>query len=428
MKQAASGVVVVGAGIVGLSAAWHLRRRGLPVTLLDRGEPGAGASHGNAGALSSGSVAPLAMPGVLRSAPAMLLDPNGPLHIPLRYWLRAAPWLFRFVRASRPAEVERIAGALASLLAYSIERHEEMLRAIGGRASGLIRRDGQLYLYRDAAALAKDEPSWSLRRRHGLRTQTLDRAGLLALEPAVGPAYTLAVFTPDQGMSTNPHRQALIVAEDFVTLGGRILREAATGITVEDDRVTGVRTEAGHHPASHVVLCAGAWSTRLLAPLGYRVPLESQRGYHVTVPDAGIALTRPVVAADRKVFFTPMETGLRAAGTVEFGGLERAPTAARAALLLRDLAAVFPQATASPMHTTWMGHRPCLPDSLPVIGPSARHTGLWFGFGHGHLGLTGAAVTGDIIARGIAGEPGNIDLAPFHVERFGRTAPAVRAA
>jgi D-amino-acid dehydrogenase len=148
------------------------------------------------------------------------------------------------------------------------------------------------------------------------------------------------------------------------------------------------------------------------------VPLETQRGYHVTLREPGIPVSRPVIAADRKVFVTPMETGLRVAGTVEFGGLERRPTRRRAELLVEHLAAVFPRARIPAGWEMWMGHRPCLPDSLPVLGPSPRHRGLWFNFGHGHLGLTMSAGSGEILARGIAGEPSNSDLAPFSIERF----------
>jgi D-amino-acid dehydrogenase len=186
-----------------------------------------------------------------------------------------------------------------------------------------------------------------------------------------------------------------------------------------DGRATGAQGEAGTYAAEEVVVAAGAWSAKLLAPLGYRIPLETQRGYHVNLPNSGITIRRPVVPADRKVFITPMEGGLRVAGTVEFGGLERAPNEARARLLHGDLAAVFPQARSTGAEGFWMGHRPCLPDSVPVIGPSARVPGLWFAFGHGHLGLTGSAPTATMLAPAILGRAPNTDFAPFAAERFG---------
>jgi glycine/D-amino acid oxidase-like deaminating enzyme len=408
-------VVVIGAGIVGVCAAWQLARRGASVTLIDRDEPGRGCSFGNAGALSFGSVAPLAMPGVMRDAVSMLFDPAAPLRIPLTYLPKAAPWLTRFVRAARPDAVKRISDALSALLANSIEKHLEILSEVG--AIEIVRRTGQLYLYPDEAWLAKDAGSWQLRKEHGLRIERLDRDGILALEPEVGPDYAIGMFTPDQGMSVNPYRQVTAIAAGFARHGGRIARDRVVAIEVENDRVRAVRGESETYPCDHAVICAGAWSVQLLRPLGYALPLESQRGYHVTIASPGVTISRPVVAADRKVFLTPMEEGLRAAGTVEFGGLSRAPTRKRAEYLVRDMARVFPRAQIPADWSFWMGHRPCLPDSLPVLGPS-RHRGLWFNFGHGHLGLTMSAPSGEILARAICGEPSNIDLAPFSFARF----------
>ena len=410
-------VIVVGAGIVGLCVAWHLARGGAEVMVLDGEAPGSGASSGNAGAISAGSVAPLAMPGVLKQVPQMLLDPEGALHIPARYALRAAPWLMRFVASARPARVEGIADALAGLLFGAMEQHRLILAEEG--ALDLIRETGQLYLYRDRAQFQKDAGGWALRQRHGMRVEFLEGLGAIQeLEPDVQGDYRLGLFIPEQGSSVNPLRQAQVVARGVARLGGTIRREAVTAITTEGGRVTGVMTAAGAVAADQVVLAAGAWSGRLLKALGIDVPLETQRGYHVMLPEAGIALQRPIVPSDRKAFISPMEEGLRLAGTVEFGGLAQPPTPRRAELLLRDLAMVFPQARTEGMREFWMGHRPCLPDSLPVLGPVRRWPGLWCAFGHGHLGLTGSAPTGAILAQAMLGPAPNLDLAPFAVERF----------
>lgn len=375
-----------------------------------------GCSFGNSACLSAGSVAPLAMPGVVLGAPAMLLDKSGPLHIPPRYWLTAAPWLLRFVAASRSMEVERIAQALSALLRPSIDRHREMLRAIG--AESLLRCDGQLFVYRDAAQLEKDRAVWELRRRHGAQFENVGEERMRSLEPAVGPAYTLGVLSTDGAMIANPYRHCQLVAQSLADAGVSILRDRVAAIETEDGRAAGVRAEGGRHRADAVVVCAGAWSGDLLRPLGYRVPLETQRGYHLTFADAGIEIGRPVIPADRKVFITPQEAGLRVGGTVELAGLEAPPNGARTELLVDDLRAVFPQARIDGPRTSWMGHRPCLPDSMPVLGESPRHAGLWFAFGHGHLGLTGSAITGAVLARGIFGAPLELDLRPFSIERF----------
>jgi glycine/D-amino acid oxidase-like deaminating enzyme len=387
------------------------------VLVLDRDAPGSGASSGNAGAISAGSVAPLAMPGVLKQVPGMLLDPAGALHIPPRYALKAAPWLLRFVASARPDRVARIAEALAGLLGNAMEQHRAILAEEG--ALDLIRETGQLYLYRDRAHYAKDAGGWALRQQHGMRLEFLDGGeAIRALEPDMQGDYALGVFIPEQGSSVDPRRQAEVVAKGVARLGGAVRQAGVTALATEGGRVVGAMTAAGLERADQVVLAAGAFSARLLAPLGLKVPLESQRGYHVMLRDAGISLQRPVVPADRKAFISPMEEGLRVAGTVEFGGLEAPPTPRRAALLLDDLRKAFPQARAERAEGFWMGHRPCLPDSLPVLGPVARWPGLWCAFGHGHLGLTGAAPTGVALARAMLGPKPNLDLAPFAVERF----------
>ncbi|WP_270936114.1 NAD(P)/FAD-dependent oxidoreductase [Falsiroseomonas oryzae] len=414
----ARNVLVIGAGIVGLALAFRLRQEGAEVAIVDPEPPGeGGASFGNAGAISSSSVAPLAMPGTLKQVPRMLLDPAAPLHVPASYWLRAAPWLLRFVASARPDSVARAAAAIDALQRLATEQHLELAREIG--APELIQPRGNLYLYRGAEQVKKDQAAWDLRRDYGARVEVLDRAGITGLEPEVGPAYQVGVFLPDHAHCASPHRYAQAVAEAFRRAGGEVRRDRIRALTLADGRVTGAQGEARQHPADEVVVAAGAWSARLLAPLGYRIPLETQRGYHVNLPGAGIAISRPVVPADRKVFITPMEGGLRVAGTVEFGGLERPPNEARAKLLYGDLAAVFPQARTEGAEGFWMGHRPCLPDSVPVVGPSQRLQGLWFAFGHGHLGLTGSAPTARMLAPAILGKPTNHDFAPYAAERFG---------
>jgi D-amino-acid dehydrogenase len=410
-------VLVIGAGIVGLALAFRLQREGAAVAVVDPEPPGeGGASFGNAGAISSSSVAPLAMPGTLKQVPKMLLDPAAPLHVPARYWWRAAPWLLRFVAAARPAVVARAAAALDQLQNLATEQHLDLAREIG--TPELIRANGNLYLYRSREQLKKDDAAWDLRRAYGARVEILDRDGILALEPAVGPAYQVGVHLPDHAWCASPARYAQAVGAAFVQAGGEIRRDRIRALTTADGRVTGAEGEAMRHEADEVVVAAGAWSAKLLAPLGYRIPLETQRGYHVNLPAAGIDISRPVVPADRKVFITPMEGGLRVAGTVEFGGLDGAPNEARARLLYDDLAAAFPQARRDGAEGFWMGHRPCLPDSVPVIGPAQRLRGLWFAFGHGHLGLTGSAPTARMLAPAILGHPTNQDLTPFAAERF----------
>lgn len=396
--RAAPAIAVVGAGIVGATAAYVLCKRGAHVTLIDRADPGRGCSYGNAGALSPGSVAPLAMPGILARAPRMLLDPEGPLHVPLAYLPRALPWLIRFVAASHPDRVEAIATRLAAFHANAIDHHLALAREVG--ASDLVSRRGHLHVYPDAAALATDAAAWTLRERHGLRIERLDRSGIVSLEPRIGPRYTLGMYLPDQAMVMHPFRYVQQIVRSFVVRGGRLARDEVRAIEPDLARGWSVHTSEGRQNADHVIVAAGMQSAALLEPLGVRLPLESQRGYHVTFVGIDAPLSRVVVLGDRKAFLTPMPDGFRIAGTVEFGGLVRPANPKRSALLSRFARETFADLpTVTEKH--WMGHRPCTPDSLPLVGPVASRTGLWLATGHGHLGLTGAVNTALALADAI---------------------------
>ncbi|CAA9384267.1 MAG: D-amino acid dehydrogenase small subunit [uncultured Ramlibacter sp.] len=396
-----SRIAVVGAGVVGTSIALELRKRGAEVTLVDRDEPGGGCSRGNSGAISPASVAPLAMPGVLASVPGMLLDGESPLYLPPRHWLQALPWLLKFVASARPSAVDAAAAKLAALHAGALEAHEAMARELG--VPELFLRRGHLHLYPDEAALAKDAGGWRMRADYGYRAEKLDRSGIGALEPRVSSRYRVGMFLADHATILNPFRYVQAMAQAFTQAGGRITR---TNVRALRTRTPGWMLEAdgvaGGSSFDHVVVAAGAWSRRLLAPLGIHLALESQRGYHLQFEGARDTVSRTVVLADRKVFVTPMEEGLRVGGTVEIGGLEAPPDARRAAVLERIARETFPGLEGLATRN-WMGHRPCMPDSVPVIGSAPGHAGLWLATGHGHLGLTDSLNTAQRIADGVLG-------------------------
>lgn len=391
-------VAVVGAGIVGVCAAYELRKLGLDVLLIDKGEPGQGCSFGNSGAISPSSVAPLAMPGVLASVPGMLGRPDSPLFLPWRYLPKAIPWLARFVMASRPSVVQRSAESLARLHADAVERHEQMAREVG--VPELIIRRGHLHLYPDEAALKGDAASWNLRRTFGIDFDYLDRDGILSLEPAVPGRYHTGVFLKDQATIRNPHRYVNAIFRAYTERGGRFTQAEVRSVHQGADSWA-IDTSAGRLNAGHVVVAAGVWSRKLLEPLGIRLSLESQRGYHVQFKAPQSPVSRTVVLADRKIFVTPMEEGLRVGGTVEFAGLKADPNPLRAQILVQIARESFPELQSQDFDT-WMGHRPCMPDSVPVTGSMQRLPGLWLATGHGHLGLTDSVGTGLEIAQGIA--------------------------
>lgn len=392
-------IAVVGAGIVGACIAYTLQKRGARVTLIDRDEPGRGCSYGNSGAISPGSVAPLAMPGILKSVPGMLLDPESPLRLPLSYLPRALPWLARFVAASRARAVEDAARRLAAVHADAVQRHVALAREIG--APELVLQRGHLHLYPDEAALAKDAGGWRLREQYGYRFQTLDRDGILDLEPAIGPRYRIGVFLADHATILNPFRYVQAIVNAWQARGGRLLRGEA-GAPARADGGWSVDVNGTRQAFQRVVIAAGAWTPTLLRPLGVRLNLESQRGYHVQFQGASATVSRTVVLADRKVFVTPMEEGLRVGGTVEIGGLARPADPRRAQVLARIARDTFAGLDDAPV-AQWMGHRPCMPDSVPVIGEVPGHPGLWLATGHGHLGLTDSVNTALRIADDMLG-------------------------
>ena len=396
--RSAPAIAIVGAGVVGAAIAYTLSRRGAHVTLIDRAEPGRGCSYGNAGALSPGSVAPLALPGLAKSLPRLLLDPESPLHLPPAYLPRALPWLMRFLAAAKPERVEAIAQRLAALNAEAIEHHLELAREIG--ALDLIRRTGHLHVYPDTAALAKDAFAWTLRERHGVRFERLDRAGIEALEPGLAPRYTRGVWLPDHAVVVNPFRYVQQIVRAFVVRGGRLVRDQVRAIEPDLPRGWSVATGEGRQNVDHVIVAAGMHSVALLEPLGVKLPLESQRGYHVTFRGVATPVSRVVVLADRKAFVTPLDQGFRIAGTVEFGGLARPASPRRSALLARFAREAFTD-VAGADESHWMGHRPCTPESLPLIGPVASRQGLWIATGHGHLGLTQSVNTARLLADAI---------------------------
>ncbi|MEH3086930.1 MAG: FAD-dependent oxidoreductase [Xylophilus ampelinus] len=390
-------VAVVGGGVVGTAIALWLRRRGMDVVLVDRDRPGSGCSSGNSGALSPGSVAPLAMPGVIASVPRMLLDPESPLHLPLGYLPRAAPWLAKFVLSARPAQVARAAARLDALHRGAIAMHRRLTREIG--VPELFMQRGHLHLYPDEAALAKDRAGWALREAYGYSAEKLGRDGILALEPRIPEGYRIGMHLGDHATILQPRRYVEAMADAFAAAGGEYERAEVGALDRTDAgwRLRGARDRT----FDQVVVAAGAWSRTLLKPFGVRLALESQRGYHVQFDGGRDVVGRTVVLADRKVFITPMEHGLRIGGTVEIAGLRRAPDERRAQALERIARESFPDLASCPSRT-WMGHRPCMPDSVPSIGQAPGHPGLWMAVGHGHLGLTDSLPTAEWIAQGVA--------------------------
>ena len=409
--------VVVGAGAVGVATAACLQRDGWSVTIVDREEPGrGGASFGNAGLIATHIVEPIAVRSILPRLPRMLLDPTAPLAIRWWYLPQLMPWLVRLLRATAPAEVERISAALASELAHADDAWRTL--AADAEAEALVKRVGVLMVYPDRAYLDENAGyQLDLRRRNGVPFEIVGDNALRNLAPELSRDYRVGVHYTASGHTVDPFLLVSALARRFTAKGGTFHRAPATGFDVAGDRVVAVRTDSGAVPADLVVIAAGIWSRKLARLLGSRVPLESERGYHVMLAEPGMTMAVPTIVGDVRFSITPMAGGIRLAGTIEFAGLDAPPNPRRHEALIGHARRVFP-ALRTEKQSRWMGHRPSLPDSLPVIGRSPHLANAWFGFGHGHLGLTSAAVTGAAIADMAAGRKPAFDPTPFRVDRF----------
>ncbi len=413
-------VIVIGAGITGVSAAEWLRRDGHSVTLIDRVRPGdpAQTSYGNAGILARASVVPVSVPGLIRKAPRMLLDPDSPLYLRWRYLPRLAPWLVRFLRNGRREKVEEIARALASLTGDSVDQH--LALAQGTPAERFVRRGYYTCIYPDRAAFERDGFEWALRRAHGFDWEEWDRPRLAAHDPGLSERYTFAAALTDHGYITSPGRYVAALAEHFERAGGRFLQGVVTGIEQAAGGRASVTLMGGaRREADRVVLAAGAWSVPLARQLGHEPMMESERGYHLVLTGASHAPPAPLMIADAKTAVSPMEEGLRFAGTVEFGGLDGPPSKAPLEAMRRRVAKVYPGLRWDG-EATWMGHRPSTVDSLPLLGPARKVPAVHFAFGGQHVGMTIGPRLGRMCADLVAGRTPNVDIRPLRPDRFDR--------
>ena len=412
-------VGVIGAGIVGVCAASWLQRDGHSVFLIDSGEPGRGASFGNAGCFNGSSVTPVAMPGVMGNVPRWLSDPLAPLALRWRYLPAIAPWLWRFARAGTPEKARAAARALRPLVGPTLEALKPLVSAAG--AEHLVHRLGHLYVYRSAESREKDRFAWDLRRENGVEIDEFDADELRQLEPALSRDYARGVLVRENGHTSNPLELVKRLVEHFVRSGGELVRAQAYGFRLEDARLAAIETDIGELPAGIAIVCAGAYSKSLAAALGDKAPLETERGYHLMIREPEAMPRIPTADADGKFVATPMDTGLRFAGTVELAGLSAPPDWRRAHILLDQGRKMLPALAASYREekiSVWMGHRPSLPDSLPVLGPSSATPDVIYAFGHGHVGMTSAPMTGKIVADLVTGRPPSIDIRPFSAGRF----------
>jgi D-amino-acid dehydrogenase len=408
-------VTVVGAGIVGLASAHALADEGHEVTVLDREGPAAGASRGNAGWLAHTDIDPIASPRMLRQVPRFLLDPLGPLAIRPSYLLPLLPWLTRLVLASRPSNLERSVAAIVSLQRQAMPAWETLAASLGLKS--LIHRRGGLFVYDDEAALRHAMPHFERQRALGIACDTIDGPGLRQMEPALTERIVGGAYFPDAAHVTDPREVTERLFEAATARGIRYEQRTVDAI-VPGDRPSLRFAGGGQDSPERVVVAAGAWSKPLAAGLGDRIPLDTERGYNVSFPGVTSVLNRPVSFGGYGFVATPLGTGLRIGGAVELGGLALPPNHQRSRALHGKATRFIRDLPDYDTGTQWMGFRPSIPDSLPVIGTSDASRAVVYAFGHGHYGLTQSAATARLVADLVAGRPPSIELAPFSPQRF----------
>ncbi len=405
-------IAVIGAGVVGLTIALELVDQGHEVALVDPGQPGMGASYGNAGTIAGYATSPVGTPDVLRNLPSLLLSKTSPLAIRHRALPSLAPWLMRFLWQSLPAQAERNARAIAALLTGAAERWDDLALRVQG--AGILQRRGCLYLYETPQAFTEAWTELDQRRKLGVELDLIGPDRLAELEPNLprtlgGAAYfTGATFLDDPGRMMGLIAGAVLDQARHIPARAERLERRPDGVVVEGPGL--------HLHARRVVIAAGAHSRTLAVQAGDRIPLDTERGYHVEWDMAEPLLNRPSCPTARGYYFCPMAGRLRVAGTVELGGLTLPPSPHRIAKLVEGARAFFPDLPAPDRE--WMGFRPSIPDSLPVIGPSRAGSEIIHAFGHGHLGVTMAPVTAGIVADLVAGRRPRPDIAPYRPTRF----------
>ena len=407
--------VVIGAGIIGASCAWHLQRKGLQVTLIDPVPPGKSCSYGNASCIATSGVVPSSCPGVLRKVPGWMLDPLGPVTIRPADFPALAPWLWKFWRVCNMKKVEEIAAAQALLMHRVLGDFDEILNAVG--SSHLKQSPGAIHVYDTEQEYRAYQWQFDLSSRLGFENHRLSPLDLKSMVPALKLENGVALLVPGWHHVVNPARVVASIAEDCIRNGGQWIQDRVTEVGASASSVS-LRTESGKRiEADQLVVAAGAWSNLLAGQLDYKVPLIAERGYHSQISNPGFELKHPVMSLSRHFVMTPLEDGLRVAGTAEFAALDAKPDYRRAKVLLTQ-AAHYLDGLNTEGVTEWMGQRPAMADSLPVISVSPGHPNVFYAFGHGHYGLTQGPTTAGIIADMVTGSEPALDISAFRFDRF----------
>lgn len=411
-------VIVVGAGIVGVSTAIWLQRLGNKVTLVDREGPGAGTSHGNAGILASIAVVPVPTPGIMKKAPGMLFDPNQPLFVKWSYLPKMIPFLRRYLKNANDSAVNHISSALQELLHDCPDQH--LAVAGDSDAKKYISTEDYWFGYDDEAAFAADKYVWKVRKNRGYSYSVRSAEQIAEFDENLRGRFGYGVQCANHGRISDPGAYVKALAAEFEKNGGTISKATITGFDIKDDHCEAIKTTDGVLKADKYIITTGVWTSQWNEQLGISVPMESERGYHVEYYNPSIKLRSPIMVASGKFVVNSMDGRMRCAGVVEFGGLKSNASKAPVELLKKQMAKLFPDLKYDRIEE-WMGHRPSTVDSLPVIGVSPKVSNIILGYGHQHIGLSAGPKTGQWLARLASNQPINTDLSAYAADRQPRT-------
>lgn len=407
-------IIVIGAGICGVSTAIWLQRSGHEVILLDKGAPGMGASYGNAGLLAQWAVTPVTTPGLWKDAARYLFNPDGPLFIKWGHLPRLLPWLIKFMSNATDANTRRIVNNLDQILYDSVEQHKSLAR--GTTIEQWIVDSKFSYAYPTEDDFTSDAYGWEIRASVGLNPTVISGPAVQEEEPILGSSIQCLAVLEGQGHITNPGQYVARLCELFTDQGGKFIQDEVVDITKNNGRVSQVVTRQHSFSCSHAVITAGIWSKELMRKLGLTIPMETERGYHLIFENPSELPRNPMMMTTGKFGVTPMEMGLRCAGTVELADHHTGPSKAPIKLLKKKATTAFPNLQYTGIQE-WMGFRPTPADSTPLIGQIGS-SGIYTGFGHQHIGLTAGPKTGRLIAQLIDKQTPNIDMLPYSPERF----------
>ncbi|MFK7891767.1 MAG: NAD(P)/FAD-dependent oxidoreductase [Granulosicoccus sp.] len=416
MTQSASKdhCVVIGAGIVGVSTGIWLARAGRRVTIVDRLPPGEGTSHGNAGVLASCSMVPVTTPGLAKAVPGLLINRDSPLFLRWSYLPKALPWGMRYLSYANDKQTRRISQQLSFIVSDSLEQHQDL--AGNTQADKWLVPSDYQFAYRTKADYEADSYVWSLRRQHGFEPEMLFDEQVREKEPVLGKAIQVLACLKNHGHVRSPGKYVKSLAEVFKSIGGEVMQASVHDIPLEAGQASAVITDGGTIRCDSVVIATGVWSGALCSKFNLKVPMESERGYHVIFRNPNATVSVPTMITSGKFVATPMHDGMRCAGIVELGGLQAGPSKAPIELIMRRVKQTFPTLEYTDT-VEWMGHRPAPADSLPFIGQIGS-TGVYTAFGHHHIGLTGGPKTGRLLAELICGERDQDELEAFRPDRY----------